>query len=75
MVSTREREQGFEDGGVEGKKALGNAKKTVLDLHTKKDTRGRSITMSNRLTGKACGGHKPGRPPFRLSSKIGHVFQ
>ena len=39
MVPTREREHGFKDGGVEGKKALGNAKETVLDLHTKKDTR------------------------------------
>ena len=36
VVSMWQREHGAEDGGVEGKKALGNTEKTVLDLHPKR---------------------------------------
>src|SRR5579863_2191287 len=36
IISVWQREHGAEDGGVEGKKALGNTEKTVLDLHPKR---------------------------------------
>jgi len=37
VISTRQREHGAEDGGVEGQKALGDTEKTALDLHLSKE--------------------------------------
>jgi len=36
-ISTRQREHGDEDRGVEGQKALGDMEKTALDLHLSKE--------------------------------------
>ena len=37
VISMWQREHGAEDGGVEGKNALGNTEKAVLDLHPKRE--------------------------------------